>query len=172
MTEPLDVVELLIRDHRVMGELLRQLDEEERPDKLRLIYLRLVELMSGHEAAEQQVVFPALRSALPASGPATANRLAEHEEVNELMAEMRGLTPQGPGFEKRASALMLQLQNHFAHEEESVFPQLQAVLPREQLVELGRRVEAVKRRAPAFPEPDRAPAAKAPTGPTTRPAIS
>jgi hemerythrin superfamily protein len=157
MAESLDVIELLIQDHRVMGKLLQQLDEAEQPEELRLIYFRLVELLSGHEAAEQQVVFPALRSALPATGQETANRLAEHEEVNELMAEMRGLTPQGPGFEKRASALMLELQNHFSNEEESVFPQLQAALSHDELVELAERVEAVKRRAPAFPEPERAP---------------
>jgi hemerythrin superfamily protein len=156
MAESLDVIELLIQDHRVMGQLLEQLDEEEQPDKQRLLYLRLVDLLSTHEAAEQEVVFPAFRLAFPAAGREAANRLAEHEEVNELLAEMRGLTPAGLGFEKRASALILELQNHFLNEEESAFPRLQAALSHEQLLELARRVEAVKRRAPAFPEPERA----------------
>jgi hypothetical protein len=52
---------------------------------------------------------------------------------------------------------MLELQNHFLNEEESVFPQLQAALSHDQLLELAERVEAVKRRAPAFPEPELAP---------------
>jgi hemerythrin superfamily protein len=113
MAEPLDVVELLIQDHRMMGQLLQELDEQEQPDSLRLLYLRLVGLLSAHEEAEQEVVFPAFRSAFPAAGHEAANRLAEHEEVNELLAEMRGLAPAGPGFEKRASALILELQKSF-----------------------------------------------------------
>src|SRR5579859_5636155 len=153
MAEPLDVVELLIQDHRMIGQLLQELDEEERPDKQRLLYLRLVGLLSAHEEAEQEVLFPAFRSAFAAAGQEAANRLAEHEEINELLAEMRGLTPAGPGFEKRASALILELQNHFLNEEESVFPRLQAAVSHDQLLELAGRVEAVKRRAPAFPEP-------------------
>jgi hypothetical protein len=32
------------------------------------------------------------------------HRMAEQEEMNELLAEMRVLTPDDPGFETRASA--------------------------------------------------------------------
>ena len=34
--------------------------------------------------------------------------MAEQEEMNELLAEMRVLTPDDPGFETRASALCLE----------------------------------------------------------------
>ena len=157
MAEPLDAIELLTQDHRVIGELLHQLDDEREPDRLRQLYLRLVGLLSAHEEAERLVVFPALRAALPASGQDASDRLGEHEEVNELLAEMRGLAPDGAGFEKRTSALILELQNHFLNEEESAFPRLRAALAPEQLAELVERIEAVKRHAPAFPEPERAP---------------
>jgi hemerythrin superfamily protein len=94
MAEPLDVIELLIQDHRVIGQLLEQLGEEKQPDELRLLCLRLVDLLSAHEATEQQAVFPAFRSAVPAGGQEAGNRLAEHEQINELLAEMGwGISP-------------------------------------------------------------------------------
>jgi hemerythrin superfamily protein len=159
MTEPSDAIELLIQDHRVIDQLLQELDVETDPDHLRVLYLRLVGLLSAHEEAEQQVLFPAFRAALPASGQEATNRVAEHEEVNELLAGMRGLAPDSAGFEKRTSALILELQSHFQTEEESVFPYLHAALTRGELMEMAGRIEAVKRHAPAFPEPERAPAA-------------
>ena len=157
MTEPSDAIELLIQDHRVIEQLLQELDVETDPDRLRLLYLRLVGLLSAHEEAEQQVVFPAFRSALPASGQEATDRLAEHEEVNELLAGMRGLAPDGAGFEKRTSAVILELQSHFQNEEESVFPYLHSALSRGELIEMVARIEAVKRHAPAFPEPEHTP---------------
>jgi hemerythrin superfamily protein len=143
--EPFDVIELLIQDHRVMSRLLQQLDEQEQPEKLRLLYLQLVETLFAHEEAEQQLVFPALRLAIPAAEQETANRLAEHREVNELVAEMRGLSPNGPEFEKRASALTLELERHFLNEEESMFPWLRGALPHGELLALAERAEAVER---------------------------
>jgi hemerythrin superfamily protein len=153
MAASLDAIELLIEDHRVIGQLLDQLDEEPDPAKLRLLYLQLVDLLSAHEAAEQQVVFPAFCLALPGAADEAADRLAEHEEVNQLLADMRALSPADLGFDKRASALVLELQNHFLNEEESAFLRLRAALTHEQLLELAERVEVAKRRAPPFPQP-------------------
>jgi hemerythrin superfamily protein len=152
MTEPHDAIEVLTRDHRDIEELLHQLDDERDPERLRLLYLRLVGLLSAHEEAERQVVFPAFRAAISVAGNESAARLGEHEEINELLAEMRGLAPDGAGFEKRTTALILELQTHFQTEEESVFPGLRAALGPDELAALGAQVEAAKRRAPAFPE--------------------
>jgi hemerythrin superfamily protein len=160
MTAPRDGIERLIRDHQVIDELLHQLDDEGDPERLRLLYLRLVGLLSAHEEAERQVLFPALRAALPVSGNEAAARLGEHEEINELVAEMRGLAPDGAGFEKRTSALILELRAHFQTEEEAVFPRLRAALGPDELAELGTQVESAERTAPAFPEPEGTPASR------------
>jgi hemerythrin superfamily protein len=159
MTEPCDAIELLIQDHREIGQLLEQLDAATDPDGLRLLYLRLVGLLSAHEAAEEQVLFPAFRSAFPASGQQATDRVAEHEEVNELLTGMNGLAADSLGFDKRTSAVIVQLQNHFEDEEQSVFSYLQTALSHDQLMAMAGRIEAVKRQASASAEPDRAPAA-------------
>lgn len=149
-----DVVEVLTADHQVLRELIERLDDEDDPGRTRALYLEIVAEMAAHEAAEHHVVYPALRAAVPAAEAEVHARLGEHEECNELMAEMRGLSPAGAGFAKRASALVLELEAHFAEEEDEIFPRLRAALDRDQLVALAEKVADVKRRAPAFPDPD------------------
>jgi hemerythrin superfamily protein len=154
LTDPDDVIELLSRDHRALRGLLDQLDHEYDRAELSVLFSRIVHELAAHEAAEEQVVFPAFRTAIPAQQRDAAHRMGEHEEINELLAEMRVLTPDDPGFEKRASALSLELEAHFTAEEEDVFPRLKASLGHDELVDLGVRVLAVKQTAPPFPEPE------------------
>jgi hypothetical protein len=78
--------------------------------------------------------------------------MGEHEELNEMLAEMRGLAPDCFDFTKRGSALLLEIKGHFLREEESVFAQMRATFSAAELAELGKRVLAAKRHAPPFPE--------------------
>ena len=148
MTDAVDVVDLLTADHRAIGGLLDELDAAERPEDILRLYLRIAADLSAHEAAEQEVVFPALAGA----GGKDA-RLGEHEEINELIDEMRTLAPSGHAFTKRLSALALDVRAHFETEEESLFPLLRSTFPPERLVELASAARRAKAAAPPFPPP-------------------
>jgi hypothetical protein len=153
MTEQIDAIELLLRDHRLIDDLAEQLDTVDDPAEIRRLYLRMVEELAAHEAAEQEVVFPAFRAAQETADDDTlACRMGEHEELNEMLAEMRGLAPDCFDFTKRGSALLLEIKGHFLREEESVFAQMRATFSAAELAELGKRVLAAKRHAPPFPE--------------------
>lgn len=151
MSEPRDIIDLLTEDHRTIGQLARQLEDTEQPADIRDLYLKLVEDLAAHEAAEQVVVFPAVRASLPDVESEAHARLGEHEEINELLAEMQTLAPAGLAFRKRASALLLDLQRHFETEEESLFPRLRAALPADRLVAMAGAAADAKANAPAFP---------------------
>jgi hypothetical protein len=150
MADANDVVDLLMEDHRRLEGLLRRFDREQDPTELRSLYLQLVGELASHEACEQQVVFPALRASVPAAGTEMIACLDEHEEINALLDEMRGLDPSCYGFMKRTSALILELRAHFAEEEE-LFGRLRAALDQAELAHLARRAHAAKSCAPAFP---------------------
>ena len=138
MTAPIDVIELLERDHRRINGLVEELDATDDPAQIRHLYLRIVEELSAHEAVEQAVLFPAFRAAFAADGDDTlSHRIGEHEELNEMLAEMRTLAPDSFGFIKRGSALLLELIGHFLIEEETVFARLRRELTPDALVELG-----------------------------------
>jgi hemerythrin superfamily protein len=140
MGERLDAIDMLLEDHRRMTRLLEDLDLEERPAEMGRLCLEIVAGLVTHEAAEDEVVFPAFRAAAPTTEQDVLDRLDEHQEVNELLAEMVNLAPSGVGFLKRASALIYELQEHFAAEEEELFPRLRAVLGRQELLALAERI--------------------------------
>jgi len=149
-----DVIDLLTRDHRILRQLVEELDSAEDVARLRTLFGEFVRKLAGHEAAEQQVIFPAYCDAVRAGTAEARHRTDEHEEINELLAEMRYLTPDDAGFEKRAAALSLEVEAHFAAEEEDVFPQLRASFSPGELMALGDQVRAVVVTAPSFPEPN------------------
>lgn len=165
MSEPIDVIELLERDHRLINDLVTQLEAEEDPAAIRHAYLRIVEELSAHEAVEHEVVFPAFHAAFVADGDDTlSHRLAEHEELNEMLAEMRCLAPDCFAFTKRGSALLLELKGHFEDEEATVFSRMRNEFSTEALVEMGARAMVVKGHSPAFPAEH--PSAAVPAGTT------
>lgn len=151
MDEIPDAIDVLIDDHRFMEVLLDQLDVEDDPAEMRRLFARLAGELAAHESAENDVVFPAARAAVPTGRREVHKLTGEHEEVNSLLAEMLVLDPSGAGFAKRAGALVLELRAHFAEEEEVLFPALRAALEPAVLAGLANRIRAVKRTAPMFP---------------------
>jgi hemerythrin superfamily protein len=148
MTESPDVVDLLTADHRAIAALLDELEVAEDPTEIRRLYLQIASELSAHEAAEQQVVFPAL-----AGAEGEPDRVGEHEEINALLEEMRTLAPSGFAFTKRADALVLDIRAHFECEEDYVFPRLRATFSPVRLAELAEEAARAEAGAPAFPAP-------------------
>jgi hemerythrin superfamily protein len=152
MTNQIDVIDLLLRDHRMIDALAEQLDAVDDPAEIRRLYLRIAEELAAHEAAEQQVVFPAFQAALEKADDTVSRRMGEHEEMNELLAEMRLLPSDCFGFAKRGSALLLEVKAHFLREEESVFERMRDTFSADELTELGRRALVVKESSVASDE--------------------
>jgi hemerythrin superfamily protein len=153
MTNQIDAIELLLRDHRSIDDLAEQLDAAEDPAEIRELFLRIVDQLAAHETAEQQVIFPAFRASVGSAGGDTLDhRMGEHEELNELLAEMRNLPPDEFAFTKRGSAFLLDVKEHFRREEETVFARMRQSFSADELEELGNQAIAAKQHSPAFPQ--------------------
>lgn len=150
MTAEVDIIELLERDHRRIDGLAERLDSAADTNEIRSLYQQIVDALSVHEAIEHELLFPALRGILAATEDTTIDaRMAEHEELNSLLAEMQGLDPSGFAFIKRGSALLLEMEGHFAREEESVFALMRAAIQPADLVRLAERAIDLKNSATA-----------------------
>jgi hypothetical protein len=160
MTEPADLVDVLLADHRAMLELLDELDAADTAEDCKALYLRLAAELAAHEAVEHQLVFSAVWDLCGGAGgdvrtEADAGaRIGEHEEMNGLIAEMQSLDPEGFRFTTRASALAVELRDHFESEETTLFPWLRSMIGRDRLVELAEAAPAVRAHAAAFPPVD------------------
>ena len=150
MTTDDDVIQILERDHRRIDDLAEQLDSITDTDEIRRVYVQIVDELLAHEEVEHEVLFPAFRAMLDAAGDRTIDlRMGEHDELNGLLTEMRELDPGGFAFIKRGSALLQEMEGHFAREEESVFALMRAQMSPDELVALGQRAIAVKAAATA-----------------------
>ena len=74
-------------------------------------------------------------------------------EVEEIMKRLEKLQPDDPTFDDELAALMQGVREHVAEKEGQMFPHMRGVFSQEELVELGARVEAVKKVAPTRPHP-------------------
>jgi len=150
MFNEIDLIELLERDHRQIDALAQRLDSVEDPDEIRLLYLQIAEALRTHEAIEQQVLFPAFAELIDPDDTTLDARVGEHQEVDALLMEMGYFDSADFAFMKRASALLLDLEGHFAREEETVFTLMREQTTREQRLELGRQALAIKVAAAVF----------------------
>jgi hemerythrin superfamily protein len=140
------------RDHVELDRLLQELDgttgraQEE-------VLTRIDRLVFSHAFAEESVIWPAVRRALPDGEALTLAIEEEHQEVNELVAALEegGLDdPQRPA---RLARLVQALRADVREEEDVLFPRLQEHLDVAELRRLGRRWDLVRRVSPTRPHP-------------------
>ncbi|SDC03551.1 Hemerythrin HHE cation binding domain-containing protein [Geodermatophilus telluris] len=151
-TGPQDVVDVLTTDHHEVLELVQQIPTAEPAQRRDLADTVIAELMR-HSVAEEMYVYPAMREHLPDGDAAVQHDVEEHQELVERMKELEGVDAADPRFLEVLGRLEAVLRDHVSDEETEQFPALRARLTREQLVELGGKVETAKKAAPTRPHP-------------------
>ena len=147
-----DVVDILTTDHHEVLELLGQIPAADPGTRRELTDTIIAELMR-HAVAEEMYVYPAMRDHLPDGDRKVEHDNQEHQELVEVMKELEGLDASDAQFLATLGRLEQILRDHIADEESDQFPQLRAHLSRDQLVEIGAKVEAAKKAAPTRPHP-------------------
>lgn len=157
-----DLVDVIIDDHRAVEQIFSELQEGSgSPQHRRALVDHVIAELVRHLAAEEQCMYPAVRRRLLGGDEIADNEIAEHAEVEELMASLDGLDPADPDFESLLTALMHSVRHHVAGEESDLLPNLSDACSNEELVELGAAVLRAKATAPTRPHPnapDRPPA--------------
>ncbi|GAA4401086.1 hypothetical protein GCM10023168_10350 [Fodinibacter luteus] len=129
-----DVLELILDDHRLFEDLLR---ECRRTDSDRAAARRaLAEVLVAHALAEEEKVYPQLRRSRAIGGHEQEHSEEEHAEINEALLAF--LQARGTDTQKYDDALeeLATVVNHHANEEE------QTILnPAREEVALARREE-------------------------------
>jgi hemerythrin superfamily protein len=148
-----DVVDILTTDHHEVLDLLQQIkittDAEERRDLADTVISELVR----HSVAEEMYVYPAMKKYLPDGDEAVDHDVEEHKELEQTMKKLESVEGQSPEFAQLLGELEDILRDHVSDEETEQFPQLRAQVPREELIEMGKKVENAKKLAPTRPHP-------------------
>jgi len=148
-----DVVDILSSDHREFQALIAEIrtapDAETRSD----LRDALVSGLVRHAVGEEMYVYPAIKQYVPDGEAAVEHDIAEHKELERTMKELEAVEPTDPQFDTLLGQLETILVDHVQDEESDQFPKLRVAIPREQLIEIGSKVQTAKKLAPTRPHP-------------------
>ena len=152
-----DVIEVLTHDHREVEQMFAELESlrgatgaAQRTRRKDLVDQVTIELVR-HSVAEEAEVYP--RVAEKVSAAEVERAKSEHAEAEETLKRLERLQPDDPSFAGELTTLMEEIRQHVAEEEGEMFPHMRRVFTEDELVELGGKVEAVKKIAPTRPHP-------------------
>jgi iron-sulfur cluster repair protein YtfE (RIC family) len=156
MIQHLSLAVLVRRDHEHLGSLFDGLGRT--PDAgLFEYFCEVRQALEPHERAEEAVVYPAFRQHVPLSGAIAMVRLAEHVELDEILAALDEAEGKVTSFRDQLGELRrLYLLHEQAEDAEIVVPLLRHV-HHSVMVELGERYEEARRSARSHPFPARRP---------------
>jgi Hemerythrin HHE cation binding domain len=137
------IVEVVAAQHRELLALTERLSESPEDRDVASV---LVATLSRHLAAEEQYLYPAVRTAVPGGEQIADRELAEDQTILE---QLRDLERTGDGQELLGDAV----RRHVAADAEELLPLLEQMVPPEDLVRLGNRFETAEEAAPTRPHP-------------------
>ncbi|MEV6759151.1 hemerythrin domain-containing protein [Streptomyces sp. NPDC051105] len=147
-----DVVALLMRQH---GDIRNLFDEVEatKGEERRDAFHRLVRLLAVHETAEEEVVHPFARRALPGGQQVVEDRLTEERAAKETLVALDELDTDDPKFMPQLLKLRRDVQKHARAEERYEFTHIRRSTDTTNLAAMAKAVKAAEAMAPTRPHP-------------------
>ncbi|MGV9304223.1 hemerythrin domain-containing protein [Nonomuraea sp. NPDC004354] len=150
-----DVIAVLTHDHREVERMFTELEQlgTADVDRRQTLTEKVIIELVRHSVAEEAYLYPAVRDLLPDGDQLADRELAEHAQAEETMKQLERTDADEAGHAELLARLMAEIRDHVAEEEGELFPRLRSAADTEQLAELGRKVEAIKKMAPTRPHP-------------------
>jgi hemerythrin-like domain-containing protein len=159
----MDAITFLRQDHKSVLGLFETLDgapsgSGAEASGLETVVNNLIIAESQHEAIEEQFFWPAVRDAI---GDGVVDKALEQEQAGkQVLQRLEDGKPGEPDYHEALQEFVKMGREHIAYEQEVVWPQVEAVIGRDELEKIGEKLEAAKKVAPTRPHP------KTPPNPT------
>ncbi|MEV5169967.1 hemerythrin domain-containing protein [Streptomyces flaveolus] len=147
---------VLVRQRREHQEMDRLMDQYLTPDDLHRreqVLKQVVQLVFSHAFAEETVLWPAVRASVPDGEELTARVEEEHQQINDLVADIERLPAGDPGREDKVRRTFALIRQDIRDEEDLLLPRLQDAVDTARLRTLGTTWAAVRHTAPTRPHP-------------------
>lgn len=139
-----DVVELILRDHRAMEDLFREMRSVD-ADRAAALH-RFADLLIAHAEAEEAEVYPALRRYKKVDDEEVEHGVEEHAEGNEaLLALLEAGEPGSEDWDEKLEALVQAVNHHLDEEERSLINDTRENVGSARRAELGRAFARARR---------------------------
>jgi hemerythrin superfamily protein len=147
--KPATAIEMLEADHQKVKDLFsKYMDTSDQKAKRKIAEQVCIEL-EIHAQLEETVFYPAFAEEADADGKQLVTEsLEEHQEVKELIDELRDLDGDDAEFDSKFHALMDDVEHHVEEEESEMFPKAEEALEA-QLEDLMSEMQELKQQLTA-----------------------
>lgn len=142
-----DLSRILAEEHQVIAGLLEALATD-RHDRFPLAH-RLIDALSSHTAAEQQVLYPAMRDIVPGGIEMANQAQVEHQAMRAALITLEDSHPGESEFEGALATLSAELEAHVPVEENEILPALREVIGIDKMEEIGALYTQIKDNIPS-----------------------
>jgi hemerythrin-like domain-containing protein len=151
----MNAIDLLEADHRTLEGVMDDIEAStDRAVKTRAeLFRKFHVLLAAHEVIEETIFYPALKEH-PKARDIVLEGYEEHHVVDEVMDEIKDVPFDDETWHPMAKVMIENVRHHIKEEEQDMFRQARSAFNREELEQLGERME--RRRKDALLEQEAA----------------
>ncbi|HSE99125.1 MAG TPA: hemerythrin domain-containing protein [Blastocatellia bacterium] len=141
----MNVLEFLKQDHQEAMSMMNQIESANTGGKQAKtdLFNQLKSALTLHTRMEEQIFYPELENHQE-TRDLIREAYSEHQEVDELLAEISALSPISGDFSDKLAELRDSVEHHVDEEENQLFPKVRQIIDQNQLDEMGRRMMEMK----------------------------
>jgi hemerythrin superfamily protein len=137
----MDAIQLLKKDHKKVEKVFSDL--ENKTDDRRELFPELDREVTVHAEIEEKIFYPAAKAAEP-TRDLVLESIEEHKQIKMVLADLEQTDMRTAEWGADLKVLKEDVMHHVGEEEDELFPKIQKLLSKEQLDELGTRMEEMK----------------------------
>jgi hemerythrin superfamily protein len=148
-----DAIVVLKEDHKTVKRLFKEFQSAGVDAKARKAELvaKILEELTVHTYLENEVMYPEVRKLMPDLEDDILESYEEHHVADVLCFELATMTPDDERFDAKVTVLIENVTHHIDEEEKDWFPKVRQGLGRNQLQDIGKRMEDMRPDAPRTP---------------------
>src|SRR6202045_5443688 len=136
----MDAIQLLKDDHQKVEKIFSSMERKENRQRL---FPELDRELTVHATIEEQIFYPAAREAEP-TRDLVLESIEEHKQIKMVLADLEQTDKTTDEWGAAPKVLKEDVMPHVGEEEDELFPKVKKVLSKQQLEELGTRMEELK----------------------------
>lgn len=140
--DDMNIAEVLIMDHRKADTLFMEIDSTSDVQKLQEFFGQLYKDLTVHAEAEEEVVYPAVRSYYNN----TQELYSEQAQMKEMLADIKATSPSSSDFKAKIQRLKDVVHDHVRQEENDLFPYIRRNLSEAQMEQMSSQFKEAKSR--------------------------
>ncbi|MET7418971.1 hemerythrin domain-containing protein [Dactylosporangium sp. NPDC005555] len=148
-----DAIVVLKEDHKTVKRLFKEFQSTGDGAKRRKadIVGQILRELTVHTYLENEIMYPEVRKLLPDLDDDVLESYEEHHVADVLCFELATMSPDDEHYDAKVTVLIESVTHHIDEEEQEWFPKVREGLGRNQLQDIGARMQQLRPDAPTTP---------------------